>query len=120
MARTLNGAALNANFWSLTPLASNNVPVGTAYVGDFGAALTLFTRNATSVYLTDSHTDYFLRNVLVIMAETRAFAAVTEPLALIKVSGSVAPASGDVELGQFTAGGAEDQPTEPAAARARR
>lgn len=72
-------------FWGLTPIASNGVAAGTAIVGDMDA-VTLFQRGSASVYMTDSHSDYFVRNKLVVLAETRVKSAVTEPAALVEVS----------------------------------
>ena len=47
---------------------------GTTVVGDFKTAITLFDRGQTSVFVTDSHADFFLRNQLVILAEARMLA----------------------------------------------
>ena len=85
---------LNNNPWGLTFAASRAIPPGTAFVGDFRAGLTLFQRNTTSVYLTDSHQDMFVRNILVLLAETRALAAVTEPLAMVKVTAAAGAGEG--------------------------
>jgi hypothetical protein len=41
--------------------------------------------------MTDSHADYFIRNLLVVLAEQRAAFAITEPNALAKVT-ATAPA----------------------------
>lgn len=86
MAATVAGPQLNSSYWGLRAIAAAAIPAGTAYVGDFKLGLTLFEIGSTSVYLTDSHSDYFLRNILVILAETRALAAVTEPKAIQKVT----------------------------------
>lgn len=81
-----NGPISFGRFWGLAPVAAGAVPAGTAYVGDFRAGVTWFDRGTASVYMTDSHADYFIRNLLVILAETRAAFAVTDPLALAKVT----------------------------------
>lgn len=85
MSGTLGGPAVNGSLWGVRTVAVAAVPVNTAYVGDLKAAVTLFDRGATSVYLTDSHADYFLRNTLVVLAETRALPAVTEAAAVVRV-----------------------------------
>lgn len=90
-AQAANGPISFGRFWGLQPVAAGAVPEGTAYVGDFRAGVTWFDRGTASVYMTDSHADYFIRNLLVILAETRAAFAVTDPLALAKVTTS-APA----------------------------
>jgi hypothetical protein len=62
------------------------LPAGTAYVGDFAQAVTVFDRGTTAVYLSDSHADNFIRNVLLLLAEIRALATVPEPQAAAKCS----------------------------------
>jgi hypothetical protein len=97
-AAALNGATLTAVDGAGDLLAGIRVGIGTvgaagyttAYVGDFQNGLTLFDRGTTAVMLTDSHADYFIRNMLLILAETRALPAVTEPAALVKVTEGVA------------------------------
>lgn len=78
-------------YWGLRPVAVASVPVGTAYVGDFNTGVTWFDRGDEAVYLSDSHADYFVRNLLVILAEVRAAFAVTEPSALQEVTFTPAP-----------------------------
>jgi hypothetical protein len=82
MSGTLLGPNAAANYWGLRPIASNGVPAGTAWVGDFNTGVTLFTRGTAAVYLSDSHADNFIRNVLLLLAETRGLAVVTEPAAI--------------------------------------
>jgi hypothetical protein len=41
--------------------------------------------------MTDSHADYFLSNVLVVLAETRALPAVTDAASIVKISVTAAP-----------------------------
>jgi len=69
-------------FWGMRPIASAGQPAGTATVGDFSVGVTVFTRQTAQVYLTDSHADNFIRNVLLLLAETRALPTVPEPAAL--------------------------------------
>jgi HK97 family phage major capsid protein len=82
----MNGAngspVTQSGFWGLKPIASTSVPLGTAWVGDFSAGVTLFTRGSAAIYLTDSHADNFIRNVLLLLAETRGLAVVGEPAAI--------------------------------------
>jgi HK97 family phage major capsid protein len=82
---------LNRMFWGLRPIAMSGLPSGTCYVGDFREAVTFFDRQQTSIFMTDSHADYFLRNKLVILAEARGRVAVTNAAALVKASGAVPP-----------------------------
>jgi hypothetical protein len=78
-----------SGFWGLRPIASTGVPAGTAWVGDFSAGVTLFTRGTAQVFLTDSHADNFIRNVLLLLAETRGLAVVGEVAAIAECT--VAP-----------------------------
>lgn len=88
---TLGGPTGATNFWGLTPVASNTVAEGTAYVGDFRDGVTFFDRRVTDVRLTDSHAGYFVENKIVVLAEGRGLAAVTQPLAIVKCEGDATP-----------------------------
>jgi HK97 family phage major capsid protein len=92
MGSTLGGPTVGSTFWGLTPVASRWQPVGTATVGDFKAGVVWFDRNVSSVFMSDSHADLFIKNTLVILAETRGKAAVVEPLALAECA--VSPVAG--------------------------
>ena len=96
MGGTLNGPVVNGSLWGLRPIASPDVPAGTAYVGDFATGVVVFDRGTTSVYLTDSHADNFIKNILLLLAEIRALVTVPEPQALAEcsVSPTTAAASG--------------------------
>jgi HK97 family phage major capsid protein len=89
MGGTLGGPTVGTNFWGLTPIPSRWQTAGVALVGDFKAGVVWFDRNVSSVFVTDSHADNFIKNILVILAETRGKAAVPEPNALCECS--VAP-----------------------------
>jgi hypothetical protein len=91
MAATSNGPVSGSPFWGLAPIAAPDVPQGTAYVGDLRAGVTVYNRGSASVFLTDSHSDYFIRNLLVILAEARAYPIVEQPAALVEVTGLVSP-----------------------------
>jgi hypothetical protein len=92
MGGTLGGPTVGTTFWGLKPVASRWQPVGTATVGDFKAGVVWFDRNVSSVFMSDSHADLFIKNTLVILAETRGKAAVVEPLALAECA--VSPVAG--------------------------
>ncbi|MCL1871951.1 MAG: phage major capsid protein [Promicromonosporaceae bacterium] len=79
-----SGPTQFGRIWGLNTIPAP-LPQGTAYVGDLRDAVTWFDRNQYSVYLTDSHADYFIRNTLVILAEARAEFVVTHPEALLAV-----------------------------------
>lgn len=81
MAGTLGGAAVNGSLWGLRLVAVPDLAGGTAYVGDFQSAVQVFDRGQTSLYMSDSHDDYFVRNIILLLAEIRALVAVPEPTA---------------------------------------
>lgn len=72
--------------WGVRVVESENMPAGTALVGDFTKAV-LWDREAATVTMTDSHADYFVRNLVAILAEERVAFAVTRPTAFVTVTG---------------------------------
>lgn len=82
MGGTLNGPVVNGGLWGLRLVASPDLTAGTAYVGDFGAGVVIFDRGTTDVYLSDSHADNFVKNILLLLAEIRALVTVPEPQAI--------------------------------------
>lgn len=71
--------------WGLVPVVSTLIPDGTPLVGDFSQA-TLFVREGVSVAASDSHSDFFLKGLVAILAEMRAAFAVLQPKAFCQVS----------------------------------
>lgn len=103
---TLQGPVGMSAFWSLTPISSSQVPEGTAYVGDFRDGVTFFDRRVTEVRMTDSHLGFFIENKIVILAEARGYAAVTQPLALAKATGTIGTVPPPESIAQTRASGA--------------
>lgn len=83
---TVNGPVRGTSFWGVRAVASSSVSAGTAFVGDFAAAVNLYDRGTAAVYMTDSHEGNFTKNVINILAETRVKAAVVAPKAICSVS----------------------------------
>jgi HK97 family phage major capsid protein len=81
-----SGPSRTANFWGLQPIPVSSQPVGSAIVGDFKEGVTLFDRGVADVFVTDSHGDFFIKNILVILAEGRYKSAITDPLALAETA----------------------------------
>jgi hypothetical protein len=79
------GADRRAAFWGLRAVSVPGLTAGTAIVGD-PSGVTLFQRGSAQVLVADQHADLFLRNALVVLAETRVKSAVTEPAGLVKVT----------------------------------
>lgn len=71
--------------WALPVVETEAVPAGTAYVGDFRKAI-LWDREQSSITMTDSHADFFIRNMVAILAEMRAAFGVIQPNAFVKIS----------------------------------
>lgn len=72
--------------WGMPLIESEAVPSGTAIVGDFSKAV-LWDREEATVTMTDSHADFFIRNLVAILAEERVAFAVVRPAAFVQVTG---------------------------------
>jgi len=72
--------------WGLTVVPSTAEPVGTGLVGDFTQAA-LWMRSGVQVMASDSHADFFTRNLVAVLAEMRAAFGVLVPAAFTKVTG---------------------------------
>jgi len=86
MLESNGGPDRRSNFWGLTPIAVPGLTAGVAIVGDFKEGVTLFDRGVSDVFVTDSHSDFFVKNILVILAEGRYKSAITDPLALAETA----------------------------------
>ena len=64
--------------WGLRVIVSSALTENQAIVGDFRQAV-LWERSGIRLYMTDSHSDFFVRNVLVILAEMEAAFGVLDP-----------------------------------------
>lgn len=76
----------NRSLWGMKVIESEAITAGTALVGDFSKAV-LWDREQSSVSMTDSHADFFIRNLVAILAEERVAFAVTRPTAFVTVTG---------------------------------
>lgn len=84
------GAYLGAGPFSMGPRTLWGVPVveseaideGRGLVGDFSKAV-LWDRQQTTVTMTDSHADFFIRNLVAVLAEERVAFGVTRPSAFV-------------------------------------
>ena len=71
--------------WGLPVVESEAVPAGTAYVADWRKAV-LWDRQQASIQVTDSHSDFFIRNLVAILAELRAAFGILRPSAFVKIT----------------------------------
>lgn len=79
------GEIAQPRMWGLPVIESEAVPAGTALVGDFSYAV-LWDREQLTVQASDSHSDYFVRNMVAILAELRAAFGVLRPASIVKVA----------------------------------
>ena len=70
--------------WNLPVIETEAVPAGTGYVGDFRKAI-LWDREQATIQMTDSHLDFFVRNLVAILAEMRAAFGVLQPNAFVEI-----------------------------------
>lgn len=68
--------------WGVPTFESEAIPAGTGIVADWTKAV-LWDREEASVTMTDSHADFFTRNLVAILAEERVAFAVTRPTAFV-------------------------------------
>ena len=71
--------------WGVPVVESETQTAGTALIGDFSKAV-LWDREQTTVTMTDSHADFFVRNLVAILAEERLAFGVTRPTAFCTVA----------------------------------
>jgi HK97 family phage major capsid protein len=78
--------ALSApTLWGLPVVESEAMTQGTAWVADWKMAV-LYDREQASIQATDTHADFFVRNLVAILAELRAAFAVLRPPAFVKIT----------------------------------
>lgn len=73
--------------WGLTVVQAEGLTEGTSLVGDFRNFSELVMRSGMAVKVSDSHSDYFIKNKQAIRAEIRAALAVYRPAAFCTVTG---------------------------------
>lgn len=73
------------SIWGMSVLVTQSLPAGTMVVGDFRQAL-IADRMQTAIYMTDSHNDLFVRNVLVVLAEERVGFGCRAPKAFCQIT----------------------------------
>lgn len=73
-----------SRLWRLPVVESEAVPEGTGYVGDFRTCV-LWDREQASIQVSDSHEDFFVRNLVAILAELRAAFGIFRPEALVEM-----------------------------------
>ena len=86
------------SLWGLKVVPTTGLPQGTGLVGAFKVGGQYWRRSGIVVQASNSHADYFIKNLVAIRAETRGMLAVYRPAAFGTVtgltSGLTAPAGG--------------------------
>jgi len=72
------------NLWGLPRVECEAVDEGEAILGDFRKAV-IWDREQASISVSDSHSDFFIRNMIAILAEMRAAFGLIRPSAFCKV-----------------------------------
>lgn len=70
--------------WGLPVIESEAVPQGKAFVGDFRTCV-LWDREQANISISDSHSDFFIRNLVAILGEMRAAFGILKPNAIVEV-----------------------------------
>lgn len=70
--------------WGMPIVESEAIAAGTGLVGDFRKAV-LWDREQASITATDSHADFFIRNLVAILGEERVAFGVTRPKAFVSL-----------------------------------
>ncbi len=78
--------AQSQQIWGLPAVTTPAVTEGTSLVGDFRQAV-LWIREGITLYASDSHDDFFIKNLVAVLAEMRGAFGVLRPKAFCKVTG---------------------------------
>lgn len=70
--------------WGIPVAQSYFIPEGTAYLGNW-RKMVVWDREQTTISVSDSHEDFFVRNMVAILAEMRAAMGVIRPRAFVEV-----------------------------------
>jgi HK97 family phage major capsid protein len=76
---------LQRTLWGRRVVESENIAAGTALVGD-GTMAAVVDRKDAVIYVADQHSDFFIRNIFVLLAEERVGLPVFRPAAFAKVT----------------------------------
>jgi len=77
--------------WRMPIVETPAIAEGTALVGAFGTGAQLYDREQASIRISEQHSDFFVRNAIVILAEQRLALAVKRPEAFVTVDFDNAP-----------------------------
>jgi HK97 family phage major capsid protein len=80
-----------ARVWNVPVIDTPAIAEGTALVGAFGTGAQLYDRDEASIRVAEQHSDFFVRNAVVILAEQRLALACKRPESFVKVTFDSAP-----------------------------
>lgn len=80
--------------WRMPVIDTPAMPEGTALLGAFGLGAQLYDREQASIRIAEQHSDFFIRNAVVILAEERIALTVKRPEAFVAVGFDGAPDDG--------------------------
>lgn len=75
----------NPRLWGLPVIECEAMTAGTAMVADWKLAV-LWDRMVASILVSDSHADFFIRNLIAVLAELRAAFGVIRPAAFVSIT----------------------------------
>lgn len=70
--------------WGLPVVEDEAVTAGLGFVGDWRMGI-IWDREQARIYMTDSHSDYFIRNILTLLAEMRVAIGWLRPAAFVEI-----------------------------------
>jgi len=83
-----------ARVWNVPVIDTPAIAEGTALVGAFGTGAQLYDRDEASIRVAEQHSDFFVRNAVVVLAEQRLALACKRPESFVKVTFDAAPTVG--------------------------
>lgn len=75
------------SMWRIPVVESQYVTSGTAYLGNWKQAV-MWDRQQVTISVSDSHADFFIRNLVAILAEARAAFGVIKPKSFVEIATS--------------------------------
>jgi HK97 family phage major capsid protein len=90
LAMSVAGGA-ESQIWRIPVIDTPAIASGTALIGAFGTGAQLYDREAATIRISEQHSDFFVRNAIVILAEERIALAVKRPESFVKVTFDAAP-----------------------------
>lgn len=78
--------------WRMPVVDSPAIEEGTALLGSFGIGAQVYDREQANIRVAEQHSDFFIRNAVVVLAEERLALAVKRPESFVEINFDNAPA----------------------------